>query len=71
MVSDCKFIPYLNILQNFVQNVRKPKWLFILSCSIVLEDWTGLDRHIYVNEPAPGFRAAHGSEKIVIQHEHF
>ena len=31
MVSDCKFIPYFNILHNFVQNVRKPKWPFILS----------------------------------------
>ena len=32
MVSNFKFIPYLNILQNFVQNVRKPKWPSILSC---------------------------------------
>ena len=31
IVSNFKFIPYFNILQNFVQNVRKPKWPFILS----------------------------------------
>ena len=32
MVSNFKFIPYFNILQNFVQNVGKPKWSSILSC---------------------------------------
>ena len=25
-------MPYFNILQNFIQNVRKPKWPSILSC---------------------------------------
>ena len=36
MVSNFKIIPYFNILQNFVQNVRKPKWPSILSwfCSL-------------------------------------
>ena len=32
MDSNFKFIPYLNILQNFVQNVKKTKWPSILSC---------------------------------------
>ena len=31
MISNFKFIPYSYILQNFVQNVRKPKWPSILS----------------------------------------
>ena len=31
MVSNFKLIPHFNILQSFVQNVRKPKWPFILS----------------------------------------
>ena len=32
MTSNFKFIQYFNILQNFVQNVRKPKWPSILRC---------------------------------------
>ena len=31
MVSNFKFIPYFNIVQNFVENVRKSKWISILS----------------------------------------
>ena len=31
MVSNFKIIPYFNILQNFVQKYRKPKWSSILS----------------------------------------
>ena len=31
MVSNFKFIPYFNILQNCVQNVRKPKYPSILA----------------------------------------
>ena len=34
MVSNFKFIPYVNILQNFAQNVRKQKWPSILSWSV-------------------------------------
>ena len=32
IVSNFKFIPYFNILEHFVRNVRKPKWPSILSC---------------------------------------
>ena len=31
MFSNFKFIPYFNIEQNFVENVRKPNWSSILS----------------------------------------
>ena len=31
MVSKFKLTPYLDILQNFIQNIRKPKWPSILS----------------------------------------
>ena len=34
MVSNFKIIPYFNILQNFVQNVRKPKSPSILTCEV-------------------------------------
>ena len=33
MISNFKFLPYFNILQNFVENVRKTKKPSILSCT--------------------------------------
>ena len=44
MVSNFKFILYFNILQNFVQNVKKSKWPSILSCSAINEEM--LNAHV-------------------------